>query len=390
MAFDLTRATLSTLRSHFARRQGAALEFTRKLVECESPSGDAEGSRRVVELLEAEAQGIDAITSVERIAIPDYGEHLRVRAFDDGKETRATTLLLGHTDTVHPRGSIAQRPWREKDGRIYAPGVFDMKANCALAYESLRALNALSLKPSRPVVLLLTCDEEAGSATGRRLVEEEAARAKSVFVLEPSAPGGRVKTARKGTALYTVEVYGRAAHAGLEPELGASAILELARQTIRLRDLQDLDQGTTINVGRVEGGTASNVIAAHARAEIDVRFSTTAEAARIEDELRRTAPFDDRVRIAVEGGVNRPPLERTEDVGKLYEKARSIAALLDIDLGETSVGGASDGNFAAAAGASVLDGLGLEGGGAHSAHEHILTSHIAERGALLAALLVSE
>ncbi|MBA2504048.1 MAG: M20 family metallopeptidase [Pyrinomonadaceae bacterium] len=389
MVFDLTRLTLSALRSHFERRQGAVLELTRKLVECESPSGDAEGSRRVVELLEAEARRIDAVTRVERIAIPDYGEHLRVRVFDDGNETR-TTLLLGHTDTVHPRGSIKERPWREDDGRIYAPGIFDMKANCALAFESLRALDALSLKPSRPVVLLFTCDEEAGSATGRKLVEKEATRAASVLVLEPSAPSGRVKTARKGTALYTMEIYGRAAHAGLEPERGASAVLELARQMIRLSELQDLSCGTTINVGCIEGGTASNVVAAYARAEIDVRFSTTPEAERVDNELRGATPFDDRVRVVVAGGVNRPPLEHTDGVVKLYEKARSIAALLDVDLGETSVGGASDGNFAAAMCASVLDGLGIEGGGAHSEHEHILTNRIPERGALVAGLLIVE
>ena len=366
------------------------LELTRKLIEFESPSGDAEGSRRVVELLEAEARGIDSVTSVERITIPDYGEHLRVFAIEDGSETRTTTLLLGHTDTVHARGSVAQRPWREEEGRIYAPGIFDMKANCAIALESMRALDALSLKPPRSVVLLLTCDEEAGSATGRKLVEEEAARAESVFVVEPSAPGGRVKTARKGTSVYTMEVYGRAAHAGLEPELGASAILELALQTIRLNELQDLSCGTTINVGRVEGGTASNVIAAYARAEVDVRFSTTAEAQRVDSELREATPFDDRVRLAVGGGVNRPPLERKEGVIKLYERARSIAALLDFDLGETGVGGASDGNFAAVMCANVLDGLGIEGGGAHSENEHILTERIPERGALLSALLTAE
>lgn len=388
MSFVLNRSIVAKLRSHIEERQAAMLDFTRLLVECESPSGDAEGSRGVVELLESEARKIDAVSSVERIAIPGYGEHFCVRLFDDGKEER-TTLLLGHTDTVHPRGSISERPWREEDGRIYAPGIFDMKVNCALALEALRALCALTLKPSRPLVFLLTCDEEAGSATGRALVEEEAARAESVLVIEPSASGGRVKTARKGTGLYTMEVYGRAAHAGLEPERGASAITELAQQTIRLAELQDLNRGTTINVGRIEGGTTSNVVAAHARAEIDVRFSTMAEAARIERELKLTKTFDDRVRLRVEGGVNRPPLERTEGVVRLYEKARDVAALLDINLGETSVGGASDGNFAAAMGADILDGLGVEGDGAHSAHEHILTDRIAERGALLAALIAT-
>ncbi|MDQ3684352.1 MAG: M20/M25/M40 family metallo-hydrolase, partial [Acidobacteriota bacterium] len=290
---------------------------------------------------------------------------------------------------VYPRGSWRESLWREEDGRIHGPGVFDMKANCALAVEVLRACCSVKIIPARPVVLLLTCDEEAGSFSGRTLVEEEARRAAAVLVLEPPAPGGRVKTERKGTAGYTITAHGRAAHAGLEPEKGASAILEMARQIERFHALNDSARGTTINVGVVSGGTRSNVVAAEARAEVDVRFTTMSEAQRIGRVFAELRPFDERVRLTIEGEINRPPLERSEAVVALYDHARRVAAALDFELGETSVGGASDGNFAAAVGAPVLDGLGIDGGGAHADHEHIIIEDVARRGALLTGLIAT-
>ncbi len=366
------------------------LALTRALVETESPSGDEEGSRAVVGLLAESARAIDGVSSVELIESAAYGVHLRVRAFSNTAETDAESLLLvGHTDTVHPRGSVQERPWRVEDGRIYGPGIFDMKANCALALEALRACVTLKLRPQRPVTLLLTCDEETGSLTGRALVEEEAGRARSVLVLEPPAMGGRVKTARKGTGMYTLEAQGIAAHAGLEPEKGASAILEMARQIERLHAMNDAARGITLTVGVVQGGTRSNVVPAQAHAEIDVRFRTAEDAARIEAGILNLQPFDKRVRLAVGGGINRPPLERTAKVAALYERARSIAAALDFDLGEAQVGGASDGNFVTAFGIGVLDGLGIDGDGAHATHEHIVINDIARRGALRAGLIDS-
>ena len=236
---------------------------------------------------------------------------------------------------------------------------------------------------------MLTCDEEAGSFTGRALVEEESRRAESVLVLEPSATGGRAKTSRKGTGLFTLTANGLAAHAGLEPEKGASAVLEMARQIERLHALNDLSAGINVNVGVVHGGTNANVIAAEARAEIDVRFSTMKEAHLIKTELFGLRAFDERVRISIDGGINRPPLERNGKVMALYEHARFIAARLDFELGEAQVGGASDGNFAAAMGVAVLDGLGIAGDGAHAEHEHIIASDIPRRIALLAALISS-
>jgi glutamate carboxypeptidase len=383
---ELTESQASRLRSHFAERGDALLRLTRELCETESPSGDAEGSRAVVELLARAARDIPAVSSIERIeAANGFGEHLRMEAFASAGDARPL-LLLGHTDTVHPRGSLVERPWRAENGKIYAPGIFDMKIGCAVAVEVIRACVELELTPQRPLVLLLTCDEEKGSESGRALVEREARLAESVLVLEPPAPGGRVKTERKGTGMFVMSAQGRAAHAGLDPEKGASAVLEIARQIERLHALADAARGTTVNVGVVRGGTHSNVVAAEAHAEIDIRFTTLGEAERVERAIRAAPPFDARVTLSVAGGLNRPPLERTTQVAALYEHARRQAALFGFNLGEASVGGASDGNFAAACGAAVLDGLGVEGDGAHAVHEHILIEGVAARAALITAL----
>ncbi|HLL75394.1 MAG TPA: M20 family metallopeptidase [Pyrinomonadaceae bacterium] len=386
---EFDRHAAERLLEHFARREDDVVSLARALVERESPSGDLEGSRAVVDLLEAALRETGAVSDQARVVSEGYGEHLRVEAFGSANGDARPLLLLGHTDTVHARGSLEQRPWREEEGRLYGPGVFDMKANCALAVEALSACAGLGLKPARPVILLLTCDEEAGSRTGRALVEREAARAECVLVLEPSAPGGAAKTGRKGTGIFTLRAEGRAAHAGLDPEKGASAVLEIARQIERMHALNDLPRGVTVNVGVVAGGTRSNVVAAEATAEIDLRFETNEDGARLEAALLNPRPFDERVRLLAEGGVNRPPLERTAEVLKLYDHARGLASVLGFDLGETKVGGASDGNFAAALCPRVLDGLGVEGGGAHAVDEHILRRDVARRGALIAALVAT-
>lgn len=384
---EISRESAQLLREHFKKRQTEVLALTRSAVECESPSGDEAGSAKVVSLLAASARNISGITSIDRIASEGYGVHLRIRF---GASNRMPPLVvLGHTDTVHPRGSIDAHPWRVEGNRIYGPGIFDMKANCVIALEALRACEVLGTAPARPVTLLLTCDEENGSPAGRGLVEAETRRAQAVLVLEPSASGGRVKTARKGTGMFRLTVHGQAAHAGLDPEKGASAVLEFARQTVRLHAMNDLDKGTTVTVGTVHGGTHSNVVPAKAEGEIDVRFSSAEVGRWIENEILSLKPFDERTRLIVEGSINRPPLERTEQVQQLFAHARTIAGLLSFDLGETSVGGASDGNFVGALGVPVLDGLGVQGDGAHAAHEHILADDIPTRGALLAGLIAT-
>lgn len=388
---EINQATMRALQDVIVERQSAMLDLTRAIVECESPSGYWQGSHAVVSLLVDEIQKLDGVTKIERLPAPnDYGENLRVTFFGDGAQDKYETILLvGHTDTVYARGTLQERGWREVDGKIYAPGIFDMKANCALAIEALRACAKLNLKPSRPVVLLLTCDEETGSMSGRELIEADARRATHILVLEPSAPNGFVKTGRKGTGVFELHAHGIAAHAGLDPEKGANAIHELARQIERICALENRERGTTINVGVIEGGTRANVVAESARADIDVRFTTKTEAQRLEQAVRELKSFDARVKLEILGGINRPPLETTPGVIALYEHARSLAAMLGVNLGHTQVGGASDGNFAAAFCPSVLDGLGIEGDGAHAAHEHINVDSIPTRGALLAGLIAS-
>jgi len=379
---------MQALRDHFVARQHELLALTCALVETESPSGDKDGSSAIVALLASAASSIPSVNSVERISSENFGEHLRIRAFADSPNEKSL-MVLGHTDTVHPRGAIKERPWRTEGNCVFGPGIFDMKVNCAVALESLRACEAIDLRPRLPVTILLTCDEETGSPTGRPLVEAEARNAQTVLVLEPPAAGGSVKTARKGTGMFTVQVEGRAAHAGLEPEKGVSAVLELARQTVRLHELNDPQNGTTVTVNVVSGGTHSNVIPAEAHAEVDMRFSSSDAGALVERSIRMLTAFDPRAHVTVRGGINRPPLERTKKVEELYLHARTLATLIDFDLGEASVGGASDGNFVAALGVPVLDGLGVQGDGAHAVHEHIVCDDIPIRGALLAALMAT-
>ena len=362
----------------------------RSLVETESPSGDESGSRAVVELLASAAAEARCVTAIQRVDAPGFGQHLVIRAFG-GQDDAGTILIVGHSDTVHPVGSIADRPWRVEGNRIYGPGIFDMKANCALVVAALHAFDDLGIVPRCGVTVALTCDEEVGSFTGWPLLEG-LARGRTVqcgLVLEPPIPGGSVKTGRKGTGMFTMKVEGRAAHAGLDPEKGASAVLELARQIERWQSLNDLGGGITVNVGVISGGTRSNVVAAEAQAEIDVRFSTAEELKAIEHAVLRIKPFDERVTVTVTGGINRPPLERTPQVVELYELAKTVATSIGFDLQETQVGGASDGNFLAAMGIPILDGLGIDGDGAHAAHEHIVIDDIPRRGALLAGLIAS-
>jgi len=255
----------------------------------------------------------------------------------------------------------------------------------------LRCIEKLNVTPQFGVTIVLTCDEEVGSQSGWPVIERVARsrNTRCAFVMEPPAPGGRVKTGRKGTGMFSIKVEGKAAHAGLEPEKGASAILELARQTERLHAINDAGSGITLNVGVVSGGTRSNVVAAEAQGEIDVRFATEDESKQLEQLFKSIEPIDERVKVFVSGGINRPPLERTPAVVELFETARSVGAMIGFELGEAQVGGASDGNFIAAMGIPVLDGLGISGDGAHAKHEHILADDISVRGTLIAGLLLS-
>ena len=371
--------------NYFQTRQGIIEDSIREIVELESPSHDVERSKAVVAWIENKASELSLDLQIEKVFADGYGEHLLIRAFPSDERP---VLLLGHTDTVHPVGTKENNPTRLEGDKFFGCGIFDMKANIVLMLEVLRFFGESGLKPARPITILLSCDEEVGSYTGRALVEQEAKKAEMCFVLEPSA-AGRVKTGRKGTGMFTVKAHGIPAHAGLEPEKGASAILELTRQIEKIHWLNHPEIGTTVNVCVMKGGTATNVIPEHAQCSVDVRFASMDEAARIDKEIRELKPFDDRVSLEILGGVNRPPMERTDAVVALYEKAKLVAASFDYKLGETQVGGASDGNFVGALGVPVLDGLGIAGNGAHTLEEHILVSDISKRATLIAVMLMS-
>lgn len=374
------------LLEHFQKRTNKITDLIREIVEIESPSNDVDGSRNVADWIESETKKISADFNIERVFAEKYGEHLIIRGFDSNEKP---ILFLGHTDTVHPRNSKEKNPTRIENGKLYGCGTFDMKANIILILEVLRAFNELNLKPKKPITILLSCDEEIGSPTGRALVEREARNAEFCLVCEPSA-NGKVKTGRKGTGMFRLKTRGIPAHAGLEPEKGASAVLEISRQIPKIHELNDLKKGTTVNVCTIKGGTTSNVIPEHASCEIDVRFTRQSEAERIENALKNLRSFDEKVSLEIVGEINRPPMERTEKVIKLFEKARNLAAGFDYNLEETEVGGASDGNFVGALGVPVLDGLGLSGNGAHTLEEFFFIEDIPKRAVLLSLLLLAD
>lgn len=360
------------------------LERARRLVEMESPTGDV--ARAGVLAAELEAAFAELGAEVEQLEAPGLGIHVRARVAD-ARQDQAPLLVLGHLDTVHPVGSIRERPFRVEDDRAYGPGIFDMKAPLAVLLETLAIIGKSGSRQTRPVEVLITCDEEAGSPASRPLIEETAGRARMVLVLEPPLPGGAAKTARKGACTYELRVMGRAAHAGIEPERGVSATHELARQLLKVLALADGSRGTTVNVGLIGGGSAANVVASDAWAYIDTRFVTMDEQRRLDADLRALTPEDPKARISVKRLEQRPPLERDQGVLELYEHARSLAGQIGFDLPEGSTGGGSDGCLTAALGVPTLDGLGVDGGGAHAAHEHIVIADLPRRVALLRRLL---
>lgn len=362
------------------REQPWLLETIRALVSLESPTHDKAAVDACGRELQARLERIGG--TVTRIPQARAGDHLRAE-FGSGS---GQILLLGHFDTVWKVGQLEAMPLREVDGRLHGPGVFDMKAGIALGMLATRALFERGA-PRRRLVMLWTTDEETGSATSRVLLEEEARRSDAVLVLEPSLPGGAVKTSRKGCGEYELIVRGISAHAGIDPSKGASAVRELVRQVLRLEALQDPARGVTLNVGVVSGGTRPNVVPDEARALIDVRVPTQADAVSLDSRLRRLAPELAGTTLEIHGGIDRPPLERSPHVARLYALARAIAAELGRDLEEGGTGGGSDGNFTAALGVPTLDGLGAVGDGAHARHEHVVTRDLPWRAALLAGIV---
>ena len=368
-----------------ARRE-PLVSFLRALVEAESPSDEPATQAPVQALLREALEDQDFV--VELTPGASTGGYLVARPRKRVRG-RPVQLLVGHTDTVWPVGTLEEMPLREEGGRLHGPGSFDMKAGLTLMIFALRALRELDADLPATPVLLLNSDEEIGSPESGRTVRDLASRACRAFVPEPAfGPEGLLKTARKGVGTYTVHVQGRAAHAGLDPGGGASAIHELACVVRTLHALTDLKRGTTVNVGVVEGGTRANVVAARARAEVDVRVVTSADAGRVEAAVLALRPETPGVTLRVEAGHAIPPMERTTRNRNLWEQAREAAGALGLPLGETMVGGASDGSVMSAY-TATLDGLGAVGDGAHAVHEHVVVDATVDRCALLAMLLAA-
>lgn len=312
------------------------------------------------------------------------GNHLLVNF--TGPRRRKPILLLGHFDTVWDLGTLEKMPWRESKGRLYGPGIFDMKSGIVQLMFAVWSLREITGMP-RPLKVLLVSDEEEGSASSRAITEKVASQCATVLVCEPSGAGGALKTARKGVGSFTIRVTGVSAHSGLDFEKGQSAIVELAHQIQAVSRLTDLGRGVTLNVGVIRGGTRTNVVPAEASAEVDLRIAHKRDGSHMERKLRGLKPINAGCRLDVSGGINRPPLERTGAVAALFELAREIGRELGLDLKEVAVGGGSDGNFTAGLGIPTLDGLGGVGDGAHAVHEHVIADELPRRAALLAGLI---
>jgi glutamate carboxypeptidase len=374
----------------FEERRDRMVETIRELVEIESPSDDKQAVDHIASCLAAKFEQLGGRVLYHRCN--EFGDSLQVdfAARDASSAKRKPVLLLGHYDTVYPLGTLAAMPCKIEKGRLRGPGVLDMKSGIALMLYAIEAVQAWHGELPRPVRVFLVSDEEVGSRSSRKITERLAKHSAGVLVLEPAAGvGGAVKTARKGVGEYKLRVKGVAAHAGLDPGKGHSAILELARQIAVIAKLNNLREGITVNAGVIEGGTRTNVIAAEASAEIDARIKSAKQASSIDRKLRSLKPFDKHCKLEITGGINRLPMERTSGVAALYQSAKSIAAQVGWELDEAAVGGGSDGNFTAGMGIPTLDGMGGVGDGAHAEHEYIVISELPRRALLLAGMIES-
>lgn len=353
----------------------------RELVEVESPSEDKAAVDRAGELVAEWVEGLGG--KVKRHRQKAFGDVLELR-FGPVRSRRGRVLLLGHLDTVWPMGTLKKMPWREAEGKLWGPGVLDMKAGVVMALEAVAALRELD--GERPVTLLLVSEEEVGSPVSRAITEKLAAECEAVLVLEP-AQGLAYKTARKGVGNYGLRVEGVGSHAGVDFGSGHSAVREMARLVEKVSGFTDLSKGLTVNVGVIAGGTRSNVVAAECVAEVDVRIVKATDEVRVERMFRGLKVTDKKCRLTVTGGINRPPMERKEGVVALFRLAKRLAGEMGVELEEAATGGGSDGNFTAAMGVATLDGMGAVGAGAHAAHEHVVVGHLVERTMLLAGVI---
>jgi glutamate carboxypeptidase len=368
----------------FEAGRAESLWLLQRLVDQDSPTADAVAVDRLGAFVAAEFEAAGARVDL----LPnDTAGHVLRAAFGPEIGGAGSTMLLGHLDTVWPSGEAARRPFSVEGDAARGPGVFDMKAGIALMILLARGIREGRVMPRRPVVCLLSADEETGSPESRRHIETEARRARYVLCLEPSNPDGGAKTARKGVGRIVLSVTGRAAHAGIDPSAGVNAIEELAAQILAVKALADPDAGTTLHTGLVSGGVGKNVVPAAARAEVDVRVRTPEAWERVAAAARALRPLHPQAGLRVEAAMSHPPLVRTAATASLLEQARAAAAEAGFALGEGSTGGGSDGSYCSAVGAAVLDGLGVEGEDAHAFTERIRIDRIAPRAAFLARVL---
>lgn len=381
-------AVMPALYKELRQRETQMTRLLGQFVRCESPSHQKSAVDRMGEIVVREWRKRGA--RVQIIRQKTSGNHVRAELwFGKHKPTRQV-LAIGHLDTVYPLGTLSKMPFRVSDGRAYGPGTFDMKAGLVFALSAVDALKACGITPQKRLVFFWNSDEEIGSDTSRKLIESAARRSDAVLVLEPAyGSRGKLKTARKGVGTAEITVTGRSAHAGLNPGAGVNAVHELALQIARVMEMNDLDHGIGVQATVAAGGTVSNVVPDHAHAHVDIRIAKLADGLRVERRIHRLRPILKGAQIQVSGGINRPPLERTPGVVKLFEYARSLMQEIGVSIDESSVGGGSDGNFTAALGVPTLDGLGAIGDGAHSPREHVLIRSMPERAALLAGLFAT-
>ena len=374
---------MSNLRDLCAQALTDTVALLKQLAAIESPSHDKAAVDTCAAFVAEQIRALGAdVTSVPQIAAGN-----QITALWPGADPSTQFLTLCHLDTVWPVGTLAGMPLREEDGKLYGPGVYDMKAGTAILLTALRVLREAGLTPKHPVRMLFTGDEEVGSVTSRDLIESEARRSLLSVVLEPALATGQIKTFRKGVGDFTVVAHGRAAHAGGDHQKGVNAIEELSYHIPALQKLTDYTSGTTINVGIIKGGSASNVVPERAEMEVDFRISQMAEIDRVVTTIQGLQPVLNGARLEISGGLNRPPMEHNATMVKTFEQARRLAASIGLTLEEGSTGGGSDGNFTAGLGIPTLDGMGAVGDGAHATHEHVVIASLAERAALLATIL---
>lgn len=369
--------------SYLRNSQAEMVSLLGELTDLDSPSTSKphldKFSRRLAEVW------MDAGGTVTVLEQSERGDHLRVEWGSGDTQI----LAIGHFDTVWDAGETALRPFRVEGDKAYGPGAYDMKAGIVETIFAVKALAALGLKPSSRLVVLHNSDEEVGSPTSRPIIEEEAKKSKAVMVMEPSVHGGALKTWRKGVGMFEVRITGRAAHAGADYEQGASAIQEAAHQVLRLHGLTDLAEGTTVNVGVLNAGTRSNVVAEEAVLKVDMRVKTKAAADRIVPQILGLKPVDPRASVVVTGGLNRPPMERNQKNLALFAIAKAVGMNMGIVLEESGTGGGSDGNFTSALGIPTIDGLGAVGDGGHARSEFVFVRSLSERAAVVAGLMMS-